>query len=335
MLSVPAAVTADGRRNPRRCRPCAPPVADRAARPDVSHRADIDDRRLAYRPAVTACSRSDCWNCRVCPLRRTDHRGDPGGLGRHHKGSAPGALDRDRLHLHPPARRQSDRADHSAPHGVGPSRNASAQHRRDQPRLRKRSDRFRRTHDGDRRRRRQEALRTRWARAVDIASGRSQPLTRNLFAPARLICSATGSEMELALSLTWMAFVSWLILRAYSQRLLFPVLEPVPSAIRDPAASVSVIVPARNEAANLERCLKPLLDQTYPPDRLKIVVVDDHSADNTFAIASSIAQQAPNLTVVRSPPLPPHWVGKPHACWIGAKTASADAEWICFIDADV
>lgn len=160
-------------------------------------------------------------------------------------------------------------------------------------------------------------------------------MTRNLFAPARLICSATGSEMELALSLTWMAFVSWLILRAYSQRLLFPVLEPVPSAIRDPAASVSVIVPARNEAANLERCLKPLLDQTYPPDRLKIVVVDDHSADNTFAIASSIAQQAPNLTVVRSPPLPPHWVGKPHACWIGAKTASADAEWICFIDADV
>jgi chlorobactene glucosyltransferase len=69
--------------------------------------------------------------------------------------------------------------------------------------------------------------------------------------------------------------------------------------------------------------------------RLRIVVIDDHSRDRTFAIASALAQTYPRLTVLRSPPLPPHWVGKSHACWIGVRVVEEDADWLCFVDADV
>jgi chlorobactene glucosyltransferase len=68
---------------------------------------------------------------------------------------------------------------------------------------------------------------------------------------------------------------------------------------------------------------------------LRIFVIDDHSRDCTFAIASALAQTHPQLSVLRCPPLPPHWVGKSHACWIGARAVEKDADWLCFIDADV
>ncbi len=140
--------------------------------------------------------------------------------------------------------------------------------------------------------------------------------------------------MDIALSFAWMAFVCWLILRAHSQRDLLPVLNPAASAISDPP-NVSVIVPARNEGHNLPRCLDCLLQQDYPADRLNIVVVDDNSTDDTFAVGRSFARTSRRLTVIACPPLPPGWCGKPHACWIGATRTRPDDEWLCFIDADV
>jgi chlorobactene glucosyltransferase len=41
------------------------------------------------------------------------------------------------------------------------------------------------------------------------------------------------------------------------------------------------------------------------------------------------------VTLISSPPLPPHWTGKSHACWIGARAAGLESEWLCFLDADV
>jgi chlorobactene glucosyltransferase len=140
--------------------------------------------------------------------------------------------------------------------------------------------------------------------------------------------------MSVALPFVWMAFVFWLIFRAYGQRNLLPVLQPAASAIRDPPR-VFVIVPARNEGSNLSSCLLCLLHQDYPKDRLNIVVVDDNSIDDTFAVASSVAGTSQRLTIIRSPPLPQHWCGKPHACWIGAHASRPNDEWLCFIDADV
>ena len=138
--------------------------------------------------------------------------------------------------------------------------------------------------------------------------------------------------MEVLLSLGWMAFVFWLIHRAQDQRGVFPVLLPAASPIRDPP-HVSVIVPARNEAHNLPGCLEGLLHQDYPIDRLNIIVVDDNSTDETFAVGCSFACKS--LKVAKCPPLPPRWCGKPHACWIGVRMSCPDDEWLCFIDADV
>jgi chlorobactene glucosyltransferase len=94
-------------------------------------------------------------------------------------------------------------------------------------------------------------------------------------------------------------------------------------------------VPARDEEANIERCLHPLLQQDYPADRLNVLVVDDHSADATAEIVRRLAARHGQIALIASPPLPPRWTGKSHACWIGARTAAPQSEWLCFIDADV
>ncbi len=98
---------------------------------------------------------------------------------------------------------------------------------------------------------------------------------------------------------------------------------------------LTVIVPARNETDNIERCVYSLLTQDYPAQRLNVIVVDDRSTDDTAAIVRRIAADHPQLSLVLSPPLPSRWTGKSHACWIGACTAAPQTEWLCFIDADV
>ena len=148
--------------------------------------------------------------------------------------------------------------------------------------------------------------------------------------------AADGATVEiLFISLVWLAIVVWLIARAFNQRGLLQVLDPAAPPGPVGAAAVTVIVPARDEEANIGRCLRSVVQQTYPASRLRIVVIDDHSTDATYAIAATLAEQYPCLSVLRSPPLPPHWVGKSHACWIGAQAIAPDTDWLCFIDADV
>ncbi|MBS1688507.1 MAG: glycosyltransferase [Bacteroidetes bacterium] len=54
----------------------------------------------------------------------------------------------------------------------------------------------------------------------------------------------------------------------------------------EPATSVAVIIPARNEAGNIEQCINAILAQDYPKDLLEIIVIDDHSTDNTYEIVN-------------------------------------------------
>jgi chlorobactene glucosyltransferase len=129
-----------------------------------------------------------------------------------------------------------------------------------------------------------------------------------------------------------MVCVGWLIARAFSQRGLLPALKAVPAPPAETAPDVTVIIPTRDEEDNIGPCLRALLRQSYPPSRFRILVVDDHSTDATVDLAKSIA---PGIEVVRSPPLPPRWIGKSHACWFGAHLAVSDAQWLCFLDADV
>ncbi|MGH9148991.1 MAG: glycosyltransferase, partial [Acidimicrobiales bacterium] len=69
------------------------------------------------------------------------------------------------------------------------------------------------------------------------------------------------------------------------------------------AVPVAVVIPARDEAANLPTLLASLAAQTRRPGQ--VVVVDDHSADATAAVAA-----AAGATVVAAPDLPPGWTGK-------------------------
>lgn len=96
------------------------------------------------------------------------------------------------------------------------------------------------------------------------------------------------------------------------------------------APLVSVVIPARDEARNIERCLRSVLAAAYP--RLEVIVVDDHSGDGTGAIARRTAGGDPRVRVIANPDLPPGWFGKPWACHNGA--AAARGGILCFIDAD-
>jgi chlorobactene glucosyltransferase len=138
----------------------------------------------------------------------------------------------------------------------------------------------------------------------------------------------------LLLSCAWLALVAGLLLRVLHQHDLFRAVAISRPPVND-APRVSFIVPARDEENNIRRCLDSLIVQDYPAGRFDVLVVDDHSADRTASIAKALAQHNPQLRVLSSPPLPPHWIGKSHACWIGACAVSAEAEWLCFLDADV
>jgi chlorobactene glucosyltransferase len=93
---------------------------------------------------------------------------------------------------------------------------------------------------------------------------------------------------------------------------------------------VSVIVPARNEAHNIARCVSSILSTTYP--NLELIVVDDSSTDETVAIARDAAAGDPRARVITSPPLPDGWFGKQWACAAGAKVARGSV--LQFTDAD-
>jgi chlorobactene glucosyltransferase len=149
------------------------------------------------------------------------------------------------------------------------------------------------------------------------------------------LSSGSGKAVDLICSSLWLAVVTWLILRAVGQRGLLPRLAMAAAPAANAAPHVTVIIPARDEAGNIGRCLRSLLAQDYPAARVGLLVIDDHSADDTAAIVRAIAARHARVSLLPCPPLPPRWTGKSHACWIGARTAVPQSEWLCFVDADV
>jgi chlorobactene glucosyltransferase len=98
-----------------------------------------------------------------------------------------------------------------------------------------------------------------------------------------------------------------------------------------PAELISVIVPARDEARNIRRCILALLAQTYP--NYELIVVDDRSNDATPTILAGLQRDHPGrLQIVSAGDLPAGWAGKPHALHLGMQAAHGD--WLCFVDAD-
>ncbi len=141
--------------------------------------------------------------------------------------------------------------------------------------------------------------------------------------------------MELVITCIWAAAVAVLIQRAVAQRSLFADVNlDAPDSTSSP--TILVVVPARNESLNIAECIGGLSRQTYPRSRFLVRIVDDHSSDDTGKIARAAASGQEGFRVLACPPLPPRWVGKCHACWIGAtQEIREQPEWLCFIDADV
>jgi hopene-associated glycosyltransferase HpnB len=110
-----------------------------------------------------------------------------------------------------------------------------------------------------------------------------------------------------------------------------PVLE---SRKPSGAEKVAVIVPARNEAQNIQASLSSLLAQDYPGE-LAIILVDDNSSDGTGGIAASLGAGG-RLTIMQGSPLPPGWSGKLWAVHQGlAHPKAAAADYILLTDADI
>jgi len=98
-----------------------------------------------------------------------------------------------------------------------------------------------------------------------------------------------------------------------------------------PPPRVSVLVPARNEAAVIERLARDVLASRDVD--LELVVLDDDSNDGTGGIVARIAASDPRVRLVRGDGPPTGWCGKQHACWQLARAASHDT-WV-FLDVDV
>lgn len=132
--------------------------------------------------------------------------------------------------------------------------------------------------------------------------------------------------IALAATIPWIATPIVAMIRAAQSRYLDDESAEPPGD----APRVTVIVPARNESRNIAACLGSILASRYP--RLEVIMVNDHSTDDTAAIARELATAFPQLIVIDNPDLPAGWFGKQWACQTGAASASGDI--LVFMDAD-
>jgi glycosyltransferase involved in cell wall biosynthesis len=112
----------------------------------------------------------------------------------------------------------------------------------------------------------------------------------------------------------------------------FAVTNESPNSSAQPAfrsASISAIVPARNEEGVIAACVESLALQ---PEIAEILVVNDQSTDKTAEIVRGLMLKILRLRLLETQEIPPGWVGKNNAVYLGAKEAKGP--WLLFTDAD-
>lgn len=132
-------------------------------------------------------------------------------------------------------------------------------------------------------------------------------------------------------ALTWAGTLGSVALTAHT----FANLEAMRVPADDPAPvreRVSVLLPLRDEAHHVRRCLGALLEQVGVAD-LEILVLDDGSGDGTADVVREVAGDDPRVRLLTGTPPPPGWLGKPHAC--ARLAAQATGSVLVFVDADV
>lgn len=121
--------------------------------------------------------------------------------------------------------------------------------------------------------------------------------------------------------------------------LALPRLRPASSCLKNedgqPLPFLSILIPARNEEANIAACVRSLVAQSY--ERLEVLVLDDLSEDETAVIVRQLIDELPEeqkgrLRLLQGIDLPPGWIGKNFACHQLAQHAQGD--YLLFTDAD-
>ncbi len=147
--------------------------------------------------------------------------------------------------------------------------------------------------------------------------------------------------LEFVMHPTWAAAWFWLlclIAVVWARRHLQlnradrdPVLSPADAAgAPDGLPKLSVLVAAKEEEANIGRCVTGLLAQAYP--NLEVIAANDRSSDRTGPIIDELAARDPRVKAVHVTHLPPGWAGKNHAMHQAVQQATG--EYLCFTDAD-
>jgi len=103
-----------------------------------------------------------------------------------------------------------------------------------------------------------------------------------------------------------------------------------PGAVHNPQ-SVSIIVAARNEQRNIRAAITSLLNLSYP--NYELIVVNDRSEDDTGKILAELSTETSHLKIIQIEALPPGWLGKNHALWVGSQESTG--ELLLFTDADI
>jgi hypothetical protein len=127
-----------------------------------------------------------------------------------------------------------------------------------------------------------------------------------------------------------LALLPWLALTVHTA--VNAVLLRRPPRDATTGERVAVLLPLRDEAARVTPCLESLLGQRGVPG-LDILVLDDGSTDGTAGVVETVAGD--KVTLRTGEPLPPGWLGKPHACAQLAAAVRADVTVLVFVDADV
>jgi cellulose synthase/poly-beta-1,6-N-acetylglucosamine synthase-like glycosyltransferase len=110
---------------------------------------------------------------------------------------------------------------------------------------------------------------------------------------------------------------------------------------------VTILIPAKDEGAGIQRCLDSVFAQDYPS--FNVIAIDDRSTDDTGTILDALAANEPRLTVLHIQPgaLPEGWLGKSHALHAAheyladpinsqqSKIKNPRPSWLFFVDSDV
>ena len=147
--------------------------------------------------------------------------------------------------------------------------------------------------------------------------------------------------LSIPLILLGISLAIWIVLAFF--RGAFWHLQPfdddaVPPKPLDHWPPVTALLPARNEAETIARTVDSLIAQDYPGE-FRIVIVDDHSEDQTATLAQRIADHrgsADHLAILPAAPLQPGWTGKLWALQQGLEhAATSPPAYFWFTDADI